>query len=146
MRYAKVRNAAVLLGLGLAGFGESLVLGRTDPWAHALAWLAALAGVFALWRAVRGPGRLPSARTLVGYLLVGLGAFSLADGLIAHRLLELHAFGEALYDWLYVIAGGALVLIGLAVRDGQDRAPAPLGERRVAERRRAPPRGLMLRE
>ena len=131
MRYARVRSAGLLLGMGLGGFAETLLLQQVDTLIHAAAWAAMFGGVIALWRAIRGPGRLPRTRTLLGYLLVGWGVFNLAEGLVAHHVLELHYV-----HWLYVIAGGALVLAGLAVRDGDDRLPAPAGERRMGRDRR----------
>ena len=131
MRYSRVRSAGLLLGLGLGGFAEVILLRQVEPWIHAAAWAAAFGGVIALWRAIRGPGRLPRTRTLLGYLLVGWGVFNLAEGLVAHHVLGLHYL-----HWLYVIAGAALVLVGLAVRDGDDRMPAPAAERRMGRDRR----------
>jgi uncharacterized membrane protein len=148
MRYPKVRNAALLIGAGLGALAEGILLRHiwqwhqmADGWLLAAAWTATLAGVLTLWRAMRGPGRLPQTRTPLGFFLVGCGGFVLVEGIVVHHLLELHHVRDfpvhvAFYDWLYIILGGALVLLGLALRDGTDRAPAPLGDRRSGRDRR----------
>jgi uncharacterized membrane protein len=165
MRYERVRNAAILLGAGLGGFLDGIALHQiahwhqmlsarvppasveamqrnmvADGWFHAGTWALTMAGVLVLWSAVRGPGPLPSMRTLLGYMLVGWGAFNLVEGILNHHLLQLHHVRDLpthimFYDWAFLIVSGALVLIGLAVRDGRDRVPAPGTERRVRERR-----------
>jgi uncharacterized membrane protein len=166
MRYARIRNAALLLGIGLGGFLDGTVLHQiahwhqmlsaqvapetieamrrnmsADGWFHFAAWGVTFAGVLVLWSGIRGPGRLPSTRTLLGYMLVGWGAFNLVEGVIAHHILELHHVRDlpthiVFYDWAFLIVSGALILIGLAVRDGKDRVPAPLADRRAGRDRR----------
>lgn len=170
MRYEKVRAGAVLLGVGLGGFLDGIVLHQiaqwhqmlsatlppdtmqamrqnmaADGWFHLATWLITLAGVFVLWRGIRGAGRLPSTRTICGYMLIGWGWFNLVEGTINHHVLELHhvrdlpAYNEV-YDWVFIILGGiGLILAGLALRDGRHRVPAPVieRERRSGDRRMA---------
>jgi uncharacterized membrane protein len=163
MRYARVRTAALLLGVGLGGFLDGIVLHQiahwhqmlsaqvppetvealrsnmtADGWFYLATWTVTLAGVLVLWSAVRGPGRLPATRTLFGYMLVGWGAFNLVEGIVAHHIFELHHVHDLpthveLYDWAFLILSGALILLGLALRDGRDRVP---GERRTGRDRR----------
>jgi uncharacterized membrane protein len=165
MRYQKIRNAALLLGAGLGGFLDGIALHQiahwhqmlsarvppatvealqhnmlADGWFHAATWLITFGGILALWRGLRGPGRLPATRTLLGYMLIGWGAFNLVEGTINHHILELHHVRDlpthvVFYDWAFIVLSGALVLIGLAVRDGKDRVPA-LAERRSGHDRR----------
>ena len=168
MRYQRARNAALLLGVGLGGFLDGIVLHQiaqwhqmlsaavppetmeamkrnmaADGWFHLATWLVTLAGVAALWSAVRGPGRLPSTRSMAGYLLVGWGAFNLVEGIVDHHLLQLHhvrdlPFHVPLYDWVFLALGGiGFVLAGLAMLDRAGQ-PAPLdAERRSGVDRRA---------
>jgi uncharacterized membrane protein len=165
MRYRKVRHAAVLLGIGLGAFFDGIVLHQiahwhqmlsarvppetvaamqrnmtADGWFHLVAWVVTLAGVLVLWSAVRGAGRLPATRTLLGYMLAGWGAFNLVEGIIDHHILELHHVRDlpahiAFYDWAFIILSGGLVFVGLALRDASDRMPA-FPERRSGRDRR----------
>jgi len=166
MRYEKARNAALLLGAGLGGFLDGIVLHQIAHWHqmlsarvppervvdlernmmadggfHLFTWSLTFAGVLVLWNAIRGPGPLPATRTLLGYMLVGWGAFNIVEGVVNHHLLELHHVRDlpthiVFYDWAFLILSGALVLIGLAVRDGKGRVAAPLTERRTGRERR----------
>jgi uncharacterized membrane protein len=168
MRYQRARNAALLLGVGMGGFLDGIVLHQiaqwhqmlsaavppetmeamkrnmaADGWFHLATWLVTLAGVAVLWSAVRGPGRLPSTRSMAGYLLAGWGAFNLVEGIIDHHLLELHhvrdlPFHAPLYDWVFLALGGiGFILAGLAMLDRAGQ-PVPLdAERRSGLDRRA---------
>lgn len=156
-RYGRARNAALLLGVGLGGFADGIVLHQIAQWHqmlsfvvpphtmeamkqnmtadglfHLATWAATFAGVLALWSAVRGAGRLPSTRTLLGCMLAGWGAFNLVEGIVDHHVLELHHVRDLplhvpAYDWLFLLAGGVgFVLAGLALVDRRDR-PLPVG-------------------
>jgi uncharacterized membrane protein len=166
MRYVRIRNAALLLGVGLGGFLDGIVLHQiahwhqmlsaqvppetveamrrnmtADGWFHFATWVVTFAGVLVLWSGIRGPGRLPATRTLFGYMLAGWGLFNLVEGIVGHHILELHHVRDlpthiAFYDWAFLIVSGALILIGLALREGRDRVPAPLADRRTGRDRR----------
>ena len=170
MRYQRARNAALLLGVGLGGFFDGITLHQiahwhqmlsavmppdsieamkanmsADGWFHMATWIATVAGMFMLWSAVRGAGRLPSTRSFCGSLLIGWGAFNLVEGIVDHHLLQLHHVRDLpmhlpVYDWLFLAIGGiGLLLAGLALRDRADR-PAPLSsERRSGFDRRSVP-------
>lgn len=153
LRHAKVRAGGLLLGLGLGGFIDGIVLRQLLQWHqmlsavlppesmeamrqnmaadglfHLATWLLTLAGVFALWSAVRGPGPLPRTRTLVGYMLVGWGVFNLVEGAINHHVLVLHHVRDLpqhvpVYDWIFLLGGGVgFVLLGLALVGGRHGA------------------------
>lgn len=156
-----------MLGVGMGGLLDGIVLhqiahwhqmlsARTPPttlpamqvnmladgWFHLAAWLVTMAGVMVLWSALRGPGRLPSARSFAGFLLIGWGSFNLVEGVINHHLLGLHHVRDlpthvVFYDWAFLILSGALVLVGLALRDASHHTRSPVGERRVRDRRLA---------
>jgi len=153
MRHRRARNAALLLGVGLGGFIDGIVLHQiahwhqmlstrvppgsieamktnmaADGWFHLATWLVTLAGVFLLRSAVRGAGPMPSARGFSGYLLVGWGAFNVVEA-IADRVPAV--------DWVFLGLGVGLIVLGLALRE---RLPLPAGveaERRSGADRRA---------
>lgn len=165
MRYERVRIAAVLLGVGLGGFLDGIVLHQiahwhqmlsaelppdtlpamqqnmvADGWFHLATWAVTFAGVLVLWSGIRGPGPLPSTRTVLGYMVAGWGAFNLVEGVIDHHLLELHHLRDLpthvpFYDWAFLILSAGLVLLGIALRDDKGRAPARLERRTGRERR-----------
>lgn len=143
---------AVLLGIGLGGFVDGIVLHQVLQWHHlltdhgdyppdtvrglevntlwdglfhAFSWVAVVVGVVRLWRAA-GTGRALPARSLVGGLAIGWGAFNLGEGIVDHHLLTLHHVRDDVADplpWdLGFLALGVVLVAGgwLAVR--RDRA------------------------
>jgi uncharacterized membrane protein len=127
----RARTAALLLGVGLGGFIDGIVLDahwHQMRWFHLAMWIVTLAGVLVLRSAVRGAGPIPSTRGFVGYLLIGWGAFNLVEGI-------------ALYSWLFLLIGGVgLIVLGFVLRD---RLPA--SARVEAERRSGVDRRLNAR-
>ena len=141
--------AAVLLGLGLGGFFDGILLHQILQWHHmvstpappttlenlqlntigdglfhAATWMVTVAGVFTLW-ASQGPRHEPGAgNRLVGGMLIGWGLFNVVEGLIDHHLLNLHHVrpgpDELLYDLAFLAWGAAMLVIGwLTVRRAQ---------------------------
>jgi uncharacterized membrane protein len=167
MRHERIRAGALLVGVGLGGFLDGIVLHQiahwhqmlsavvppdtmqamrqnmtADGWFHLATWVITLAGIFFLWSGIRGPGPAPSTRSLVGYMLIGWGGFNVLEGLVDHHLLELHHVRDlpthvAFYDWAFLIVSGALVLLGIALRDGRHRLSSHTLERRHGRERRA---------
>jgi len=112
-------GAGLLLGLGLGGFLDGIVLHQILQWHHmgssagvpvdtvaglqintlldglfhAATWLMVLIGLVLLWRAVRRGAAL-SSRALFGSGLAGFGLFNLVEGLVNHHLLGLHHVNE----------------------------------------------------
>jgi len=109
--------AGLLLGIGLGGFVDGIVLHQILQWHHmlssegshppatvagleantladglfhAFAWLAVCAGLWLLWRAGRRDPGLLLGRRLVGLMLCGWGLFNLIEGLVDHQLLGIH--------------------------------------------------------
>src|SRR3954467_2186036 len=105
----------ILLGIGLGGFADGILLHqilqwhhmlsavdppttlpamrrnmRADGFFHAATWLSTLAGVVALWSAGRHGRVPPRGRALAGDLLLGWGLFNLLEGVIDHQLLGVH--------------------------------------------------------
>ena len=132
----RIRSAAILLGIGLGGLLDGVLLHQVLQWHSMLsgvvpqesmdamrASMAAdgvfglvtlavtLAGVFSLWSAFGRPGVLPSTKAFAGYLLLGWGWFNLLEGLINHFLIGLHHVRDLPqhmpgYDWAFLLVGG----------------------------------------
>jgi uncharacterized membrane protein len=107
--------AGILLGAGLGGFVDGIVLHQILQWHnmlsgqlppdtlvrakvnmywdglfHAAVWVLTVVGLALLWAAT-GRADVPhSGRTLVGGLLLGWGLFNVIEGLIDHEILRLH--------------------------------------------------------
>ena len=115
MRTPSITTAGIILGLGLGGFFDGIVLHQVFQWHHMLTatspptslgslelntlwdglfhvatYVFTITGVFLLWRAVRRAGSLPSTRALVGALLMGWGIFNVVEGIVDHHLLGIH--------------------------------------------------------
>lgn len=141
---APLLAAGLLLGAGLGGFVDGIVLhqilqwhnllsGRLPPdnlvaakvnmyWDgvfHAAVWVLTALGLRLLWSAT-GRADVPrSGRTLSGALLLGWGLFNVVEGIIDHQLLDLHHVRENVADkWSwdlgFLFFGGLLLLGGWA--------------------------------
>jgi uncharacterized membrane protein len=143
--------AGLLLGVGLGGFVDGIVLHQILQWHHLLTsegshpagtvagleantladglfhaatWLATLAGLLLLWTS----GYRGSLAQLIGLILAGWGAFNLVEGLIDHHLLGLHHVKEGddelAFDLAFLALGATLLAGGLALsRASRSRAP-----------------------
>jgi uncharacterized membrane protein len=108
-------RAGTLLGLGLGGFFDGIVLhqilqwhhmisARTDPtvlgdlqsnvmadgFFHAVTYVFTVAGIVLLWRAANRPTVPTSGRTLLGSVILGWGLFNFIEGIVNHQLLGIH--------------------------------------------------------
>ena len=108
---------SLLLGLGLGGFVDGIVLHQLLGWHHMLTdtgehpagalagleanvvadgvfhvgtWLLVAAGTTTMLRAWRAGRLAPRWSSHVGLLLAGWGAFNLVEGLVDHQLLGVH--------------------------------------------------------
>jgi uncharacterized membrane protein len=138
-------SPGVVLGIGLGGFVDGIVLHQILQWHHmltsagypadsvrnltvntlfdglfhAVTWIATAAGLFLIHRAVRR-GHGWSGRRLLGGLLIGWGAFNLVEGIIDHHLLGLHHVREGVgnplvWDVGFLVFGALLVVAGSAL-------------------------------
>jgi uncharacterized membrane protein len=164
--------AGIALGVGLGGFVDGILLHQILQWHHLVsstdeapvttvaglerntladglfhvfAWVAVLAGVLLLARhgARRADGRAVPLRGLLGWMLVGWGAFNVVEGVVNHHVLELHHvrtdvadvtawdLGFLAFGVLLMLAGLALVRlrgsgeVDLTTAAGADRLTAP---------------------
>lgn len=108
-------RAGIVLGIGLGGFFDGIVLhqllqwhhmlsARTDPTVisdlrlnvvadglfHAGTYLFTIAGIVLLVRAWRRSDVPPSWRALLGSTIAGWGVFNLVEGIVNHHLLGIH--------------------------------------------------------
>lgn len=137
--------AGVLFGLGLGGFFDGIVLHQLLQWHHMLTsagyppdslrnlqinilwdgifhastYIFVVSGLVILWRAAHRRHLGWSNQLLAGTMLIGFGAFNLAEGTINHHILGLHHVNETVPQgqWIYwdigfLIWGAAMVLAG----------------------------------
>ena len=148
----------VLLGLGLGGFLDGIVLhqllqwhhlisstdrGRMDTVAgleantladglfHAGTWILTAAGVWWLWR--NGSRRRVTVdRQLAAWMLIGWGVFNVLDEIVFHALADLHHIREGAneleYDLGFAAFGVALIAAGSML------ARSPVSRRRSEPR------------
>jgi uncharacterized membrane protein len=134
-------SAGLLLGAGMGGFVDGIVLHQLLQWHnmlssvvpptdlvsmklnmlwdgvfHALTWLTTAAGIWRLWEALRRPDAERSSATLVAGMLMGWGLFNSVEGLIDHQLLGLHhvhpGVDELAWDLGFIASGLFLCLLG----------------------------------
>jgi uncharacterized membrane protein len=118
---SRLRWAGILLGIGLGGFFDGIVLHQILQWHHmltsqgnypadtvaglqvntlwdglfhAVTYVATAAGLFLLWSAARQPHNTWSTKLLLGLLLMGWGSFNLVEGLVDHQILGIHHVNE----------------------------------------------------
>ncbi len=124
-----------MLGVGLGGFADGIVLHqilqwhnmlssvvppttteamrtnlRADGFFHLATWITTVLGVWMLWQAGQRVTGFPSPRWFVGQFFIGWGVFNFIEGVIAHQILGIHHVrGRPDFDWDY----GFLLLAGL---------------------------------
>jgi uncharacterized membrane protein len=138
-------SAGTLLGIGLGGFLDGIVLHQMlqvhnmlsarrpkdsivnmeinmfwDGLFHAFTWMMTALGLWMLWRAVTRRDVLLSGKTLFGAMVFGWGLFNFVEGLIDHHVLHIHhvveRLGVSVYDWLFLGVGGVgLIVIGWVI-------------------------------
>jgi uncharacterized membrane protein len=124
------RAPGFVLGLGLGGLLDGVVLHQILQWHHMLTdygthssfpattvrsledntlwdglfhastWVLVVIGMFMLWRTVSAGHRV-TWRGLVGLLLVGWGIFNLVEGLVDHHILTIHHVRDDVADPLW---------------------------------------------
>jgi uncharacterized membrane protein len=128
---ATARAPGILLGIGLGGFVDGIVLHQILQWHHLLSdegsypdttvaglkdntladglfhaatWLAVAIGLWVLWRRATGSRGLLTGRALLGWMLVGWGLFNLVEGIVDHHILGIHHVREAGNQTAYDLA------------------------------------------
>ena len=113
-----LRLPGIVLGVGIGGFADGILLHQLLQWHHLLTstgrhpadtveglrmntvadglfhtftWLAVLAGIGLLYSRITAErGRVWRSRVLWGWMLVGWGLFNLVEGVVDHHLLGIH--------------------------------------------------------
>jgi len=142
----------VLLGIGLGGFVDGIVLHQILQWHHmisaeeststvlglerntlgdglfhAFSWMAVVAGVAVLWSRVRRGGPPAPAGELWGSVFAGWGLFNLVEGVVNHHVLGLHHVRDDLgappgWDLGFLALGAALLVGGYLLARRSDTA------------------------
>jgi uncharacterized membrane protein len=130
------KRAGIILGIGLGGFVDGILLHQIFHWHnmgsavvppttmeamkrnmtwdglfHAAVWVMTVIGLYWLLSDARNGQPLPDRRAFTGQLLLGWGLFNLVEGIVDHHLLDLHHVRDLpthvpLYDWLFLGIGG----------------------------------------
>lgn len=135
LRVAPLVRAGLVLGVGLGGFVDGILLHQILQWHnmlssltppvdlvtmkynmvwdglfHALTWTMCVVGIGLLFRAGRRADVLWSGKVLFGSLIGGWGLFNLVEGLIDHQLLQIHhvhpGAHQVAWDAGFVVLGG----------------------------------------
>ena len=133
-----ITTPAILLGVGLGGFVDGIVLHQILQWHHmltaiddypattvaglevntlwdgvfhALSYVCVAVGLFWVWARARWGGVVWTWRHLLGWLFVGWGIFNLAEGVIDHHILQLHHVRSGPDELAYDLAFLAIGLI-----------------------------------
>jgi len=148
--HGAIISSGILLGTGLGGFVDGIVLHQILQWHnmlssvrppvdlvamkynmvwdglfHAFTWTMTVAGLIRLWRAGKRRDVPWSTRTFVGSLFLGFGLFNAIEGLIDHQILGIHHVhpGEAQLAWdiAFIVSGLAMVALGGGlIRSGRE--------------------------
>ncbi|HUQ21621.1 MAG TPA: DUF2243 domain-containing protein [Gaiellaceae bacterium] len=138
---SRLRAPGILLGVGLGGFVDGIVLHQILQWHHMLSsegsypkttvagletntlwdglfhaasWIVVTVGIYVLWRRTGDRRSAISGRALLGWMLVGWGVFNLVEGIVDHHILGIHHVREGSNQsaWdLGFLAFGALLLV-----------------------------------
>jgi uncharacterized membrane protein len=146
-------SAGLLLGVGLGGFVDGIVLHQIlqlhnmlsaklpptsvvnlevnmvwDGLFHAFTWITTALGVYLLFRAGHRRDVLWSGRILLGAMIAGWGLFNFVEGLIDHHILQVHhvveRLGLSVWDWAFLGSGIVLMAAGAwMIRSDPPRRP-----------------------
>ena len=142
-------RAGIVLGIGLGGFVDGIVLHQILQWHHMLtsagfpatsirnmevnmvadglfdatSWVITVMGLALLWGAKKQK-ELPPVRTFIGSLTIGWGSFNLVEGIIDHHILGIHHVRsgphQLVWDLAFLAFGAVLVIMGwILVRGGK---------------------------
>jgi uncharacterized membrane protein len=156
-------SAGTLLGVGLGGFVDGILLHQILQWHnmlssrivptdlatmkynmvwdglfHAFTWIVTAIGLALLWKAGKRASVPWSTRTFVGSLAFGWGLFNFVEGIIDHQVLGVHhvhpGAGELAWDVGFLLLGVLLCVGGWALMHAGRRDDVARGGRRSAAR------------
>jgi uncharacterized membrane protein len=139
-RRPSIAGPGLLLGVGLGGFVDGILLHQILQWHHMLSstdryavtdlrrlkdntfadglfhastWIATAVGVCLLWRATRRGGVDWDSRSLLGWVLAGWGLFNVVEGLVDHHLLKVHHVRDGASN--YELYDATFLTVGVAL-------------------------------
>ena len=144
MNGRSVIAGSILLGLGLGGFFDGIVLHQILQWHHMLSereavdtvdglelntladglfhastYVFTALGLWFLWRGLNGGRRRFPSGLLIGGLLAGWGLFNVVEGVVDHHILQVHhvrhGSTELLWDLGFLAWGAVMLIAGLAL-------------------------------
>lgn len=148
-------TASVILGIGIGGFIDGIVLHQILQWHemlsaklpptnyvnksvnmfwdgvfHAFTLIVTMVGIVLLWRLLRREGIAKSGYLFSGGLITGWGVFNIVEGIVDHQLLKLHNVREISDSpeiWNYGFLGLSvlMLLIGYWLQRKQARHSMP---------------------
>jgi uncharacterized membrane protein len=113
----RILRAGIVLGLGIGGFFDGIVLHQILGWHHMVCttphcrplsiaqleqqntldgffhltcWILCVVGLVLLSGTIRNQGAMWSGKALAGAILIGCGLFNFVEGIIDHQILGLH--------------------------------------------------------
>lgn len=136
----KAMTAAILMGVGLGGFVDGIVLHQIFQWHnmvsnwyppttmetmmfnmtwdgifHLAVWIVTLIGVFTFWSAAYRRQPIPSLTQFVGGMVLGWGLFNLVEGIIDHQILGIHYVRQVphytVYNLTFLAVGGFVFIV-----------------------------------
>jgi uncharacterized membrane protein len=132
--------AGILLGLGQGGFFDGIVFHQLLQWHHMFSniestqtiaglelntlgdglfhvfdWLMTIAGIIALWLAVKKDDVTLSTSTLIGSLAIGAGLFNVVEGILSHHLLQIHHVKPGNYQLTWDLAFIDVGILAIAI-------------------------------
>ena len=141
-----LHNAAMVLGIGLGGFIDGIVLHQVFQWHemlsskiaatdyvgksvnmfwdgifHMFCLIVVFIGIVLLWKAVTDRKALLSGRLVFAGLISGWGLFNLVEGVIDHHLLKLHnvieyASNHDVANYFFLGFSILLLIVGEGIR------------------------------
>lgn len=147
---------ATILGVGLGGFVDGILLHQLLQWHHMLSstdryppdtlpglrmntvgdglfhtvtWLAVLVGLGLLYARVTRARQVWRSRALWGWVLVGWGLFNLVEGVVDHHVLGIHHVRADAYQLWWDLGFLALGAVLVAAGWLLQRGAAAVGER-----------------
>jgi uncharacterized membrane protein len=151
-RSHRATMAGLLIGVGMGGFVDGIVLHQIAQWHqmlsnivpphtmdtmrvnmtwdglfHALTWVVTLVGILRLRSAAYAGVAIPSRQAFAGQLILGWGVFNLLEGVIDHQILGIHNVREVpnatVYNLTFLAIGGVLfILLGWLLMRAGSRA------------------------
>lgn len=135
-------RAGLVLGFGMGGFLDGIILHQVLQWHHFISniyptttiqaleintlwdgifhsatYVIILVGLILLWRAVNRTDVPQSPRTIFGAFLLGMGSFNIFDSIVNHWILQIHHIrsgsNEFAYDLAFFVIGIILAVFGM---------------------------------